>query len=199
MLRRGAFKKEILFVLFFVVILGGLTVLLTMRKEPPDNQSFAREELLGKNIPPRPTVVAPVVNSRPVVEGPLIVDMPRQDIPKDEQKATTTESGLKIIDQVIGGGEKVKVGSNVSIIYTGTLRNGNPVDSNVGQAPLPVTIGEGVVIRGWEEGLLGMKRGGKRKLIIPPNLAYGERGRPPKVPPNAELIFEVEAVGVVNK
>lgn len=113
---------------------------------------------------------------------------------KSMQKEVTTSSGLKYIDLKEGTGDKVKVGSKVGVIYTGTFRNGEKFDSNVGRAPYDVTVGEGMVIKGWEEGLVGMQKGGKRKLIIPYQLAYGEEGRPPRIPPKAELIFEMELV-----
>ena len=84
----------------------------------------------------------------------------------------------------------------MKVHYTGTLENGKQFDSSLGKEPYPVTIGKSSVIQGWHEGLTGMKAGGKRKLIIPPKLAYGDDGRPPQIPPNATLIFEVEAVTV---
>ena len=118
---------------------------------------------------------------------------------KNESKEITTPSGLKYTDLKIGTGDKAKVGSTVSVTYTGTLKNGEKFDSNVGKPPYTVTIGDGEVIRGWEEGLIGMQAGGKRKLIIPHTLGYGEKGFPPKIPPYAELIFEIEVVKVKQR
>lgn len=187
--RYGGVKKEILLVLLFVVILGGLSFFLTMR-QGTDSQSTAQAEQLGSQAKPQPTVATNV---------PGIEDQPNQDIPKDQQKTVTTESGLKVIDQRIGGGDKVKVGSQVEVMYTGWLQNGEKLDSNAGKAPYKVTVGVSSVIKGWHEGLLGMQKGGKRKLIIPDHLAWGERGSPPKVPPRAEVTFEIEVVGVTNK
>jgi FKBP-type peptidyl-prolyl cis-trans isomerase len=105
---------------------------------------------------------------------------------------------LKYKDLVVGTGPAVKAGDRVEVYYTGKLKNGTKFDSNVGKAPFPVTVGIGEVIKGWDEGLVGMKEGGKRKLVIPPELGYGAKGAGKTIPPNAELHFEVELVKVVQ-
>jgi peptidylprolyl isomerase len=116
---------------------------------------------------------------------------------KKYENAITTTSGLKYIDLKTGDGrEEARVGSTVMVIYTGTFEDGKQFDTNVGKQPYPVTIGKTSVIKGWHEGLVGMRAGGKRKLIIPPDLAYGKEGRPPVIPPNATLVFEVEVTEV---
>jgi peptidylprolyl isomerase len=109
----------------------------------------------------------------------------------------TTSTGLKYIDIEAGNGASPQSGQQVVVHYSGYLTNGTKFDSSVdrGEA-LAFAIGIGQVIQGWDEGVMSMKAGGKRKLIIPPQLGYGERGAPPVIPPNAELIFDVELLEV---
>jgi len=107
-----------------------------------------------------------------------------------------TASGLKYVDMVEGTGATPKKGQTVTVHYTGTLENGKKFDSSVDRdQPFEFRIGEGAVIKGWDEGLATMKVGGKRKLIIPPALGYGVRGSPPNIPPNSILLFDVELLG----
>jgi hypothetical protein len=110
----------------------------------------------------------------------------------------TTASGLKYTDIVEGQGASPKLGQTVSVQYTGTLENGTKFDSSYdhGGKPYNFQIGRGTVIKGWDEGLMTMKVGGKRRLIVPPSLGYKEMGQPPKIPGNATLIFDVELVDV---
>ena len=110
----------------------------------------------------------------------------------------TTPSGLKYVDIVVGAGESPKPRQMVTVHYTGTLENGTKFDSSVDRGqPFTFKVGVGQVIKGWDEGVMTMKVGGKRKLIIPPQLGYGEKGAGGGViPPNATLIFDVELLGV---
>ena len=109
----------------------------------------------------------------------------------------STPSGLRYVDEVVGTGESPKPGQNVTVHYTGTFENGTKFESSVDSGqPLKFRIGTGAVIKGWDEGIMTMKVGGTRKLIIPPKLGYGAAGSPPKIPPNSTLLFEVQLLGV---
>jgi peptidylprolyl isomerase len=111
-------------------------------------------------------------------------------------KAVTTQSGLRYEDIVVGTGASPQPGQEVTVHYTGTLDTGTKFDSSVDRGlPFTFKIGEGMVIKGWDEGVMTMKVGGKRKLVIPPQLGYGARGIGP-IPPNSTLVFEVELLGV---
>ncbi|WP_026224966.1 FKBP-type peptidyl-prolyl cis-trans isomerase [Methyloversatilis thermotolerans] len=105
----------------------------------------------------------------------------------------TTESGLIIEDTTPGTGNEAAAGQVVSVHYTGWLTDGRKFDSSKDRnQPFSFQLGAGQVIRGWDEGVAGMKEGGVRKLTIPPQLGYGARGAGGVIPPNATLVFEVE-------
>lgn len=108
-----------------------------------------------------------------------------------------TDSGLKYEDLVEGDGEIATPGQQVTVHYTGWLTNGNKFDSSKDRNdPFRFKLGAGNVIRGWDEGVAGMKIGGTRKLTIPANLGYGAQGAGGVIPPNATLVFEVELLGL---
>ena len=127
----------------------------------------------------------------------------KEEAPAAEEKKeeameeVTTASGLKYVDYKVGDGASPTAGARVTVHYTGTLVDGSKFDSSVDRGqPFVFPIGMGRVIKGWDEGVMSMKIGGKRKLIIPPELGYGARGAGGAIPPNATLLFDVELLGV---
>ena len=122
---------------------------------------------------------------------------PTAAAPAAQETTVTTASGLKYEDLQVGDGAEAKSGDRVQVHYTGWLENGTKFDSSVDRGrPFEFPLGAGRVIRGWDEGVAGMKVGGKRKLVIPAALGYGDRGAGGVIPPGATLIFEVELLKV---
>jgi len=111
-------------------------------------------------------------------------------------EGTKTASGLQYWDITLGTGPTADRGMTVKVHYTGWLTSGKKFDSSVGGKPFTFRIGAHQVIKGWEEGVAGMKVGGKRQLRIPPDLAYGREGYPGAIPPNATLIFDIQLLGM---
>jgi FKBP-type peptidyl-prolyl cis-trans isomerase FkpA len=109
---------------------------------------------------------------------------------------TKQPSGLYVLDIAEGSGPAVTPGQTAQVHYTGWLADGKQFDSSVGGTPLEFVVGQGRVIAGWDEGVAGMKKGGKRRLVIPPELGYGAEGYPGAIPRNATLVFDVELVGI---
>lgn len=134
----------------------------------------------------------------------IVLPSPQTSVPSTTPTVTpqvlstqTLESGLIIEDEKFGEGEGVKAGDTISMHYIGTFTNGQKFDSSLDRGqPFETQIGVGQVIKGWDEGVIGMKVGGKRRLTIPPALAYGEQGVPGAVPPNSILMFELELLEI---
>jgi len=151
---------------------------------PPELGYGAKGALDGR-IPPNSTLIFEV--ELLAIQGPAAATLP----------ATSVVTKLKIEDLVVGNGAAAKNGDTLSVNYTGWLENGTKFDSSLDSGqPIEFVLGQGRVIAGWEQGLLGMKVGGKRRLTIPPDLAYGASGAGDTIPPNAALIFEVELLAI---
>jgi peptidylprolyl isomerase len=155
-------------------------------------------------VEPVPELPKPAETSRgeaPKAEPSKPKPAPAKNETKAVPKETTLSSGLKMIDSKEGQGDAVKTGDTISVHYTGWLyengKRGSKFDSSVGGQPFDFTVGRDV-IRGWSEGVVGMKPGGKRELIIPSDLAYGARGFPGAIPPNATLNFEIELLKILR-
>ena len=119
------------------------------------------------------------------------------DLGIDTTALTKTESGLRYVDVSKGQGEEASAGRTVTVHYTGWLPNGKKFDSSRDRnEPFSFTIGTQQVIAGWDEGVAGMRVGGRRKLVIPAELGYGANGAPPDIPPNSTLVFDVELLDV---
>jgi len=142
----------------------------------------------GGIIPPNATLIFEVELFS--IEKPFIdTDF---SLPTEEK---ILDSGLRYLDHIIGNSESIKSGQEAIVHYSGYLADGTKFDSSHDKgSPFSFPLGQGRVIKGWDEGIVGMKKGGKRTLIIPPELGYGERGAGGVIPPNAILMFEVELV-----
>lgn len=132
----------------------------------------------------------------PTGEGVKNVDKVETTGKIEKENPIKTSSGLQYIDKVAGTGASPQKGQKVIVHYIGTLENGTKFDSSVDRGqPFEFIIGIGQVIKGWDEGVSTMKVGGKRKLIIPPELGYGSQGAGNVIPPNSTLLFDVELLG----
>lgn len=113
------------------------------------------------------------------------------------EQERVTATGLKYVDLVVGDGPSPQMGQTLSVHYTGTLLNGEKFDSSLDRGtPMEFQYGRTPMIKGWDEGLKTMKVGGKRKLTVPPSLGYGPSGKPPDIPPNSTLVFEIELLAI---
>jgi FKBP-type peptidyl-prolyl cis-trans isomerase len=185
-------SKNIMPILIVIVVIavgiGG--ILLLSNQKPPQSNPL---DINGQNLPtliPTATSVPPsaIISTNPTqVEATAGANM---------DNYITDPSGLKYLDETIGSGPQVKAGDTVTVNYIGTLENGTKFDSSFDRnQPFTTQIGVGQVIKGWDEGIIGMRAGGKRKLIIPPDLGYGNQPAG-SIPPNSTLIFEVDLLSI---
>ena len=132
-----------------------------------------------------------------VVTGPSVSQAVADDTNGDSGEWVELKKGVKIKDLVVGDGDEVKRGKNVSVHYTGWLEDGTKFDSSYDSgASYAFKLGDGRVVQGWEIGLIGMRKGGKRQILVPPKMGYGGRGVPGRIPKNATLLFEIELLAV---
>jgi FKBP-type peptidyl-prolyl cis-trans isomerase FkpA len=187
-----------------LVALGVLGLAMGGCQEPTEIISAAPPGTENPRVPPpgekeaealgEPAMQAPVdPTKKKAVAGTI-------SPPTATGETKTTPSGVKYETLKAGDGPEIKAGQSVTVLYTGSLTDGTVFDSTrTGDKdkdePVPFEIGTGKVIAGWDEGVPGMRVGERRKLTIPPELAYGSKGQPPTIPPDATLIFEIEAVG----
>jgi FKBP-type peptidyl-prolyl cis-trans isomerase len=161
-----------------VVLLGGYLLMRWNQEAPP--------------APPEP-------EAQPTATAPAAAETkPGAPAPgKTTVKTTPNATTLQKTDLKVGTGKTAKSGDHVTVHYRGTLTDGTVFDESYKRGqPFDFNLGAGEVIKGWDQGVVGMKEGGKRKLVIPGDLAYGPMGSPPTIPPNATLIFEVELLKV---
>jgi FKBP-type peptidyl-prolyl cis-trans isomerase len=171
----------------FALLLASAFALAACSKltEPPK-----AEPVLGETTPSaEPKQATPPPEAKPV------------PTPTPAQPPPDPNAKLEIKDVTVGKGAEAKAGDTVKVHYVGTLTNGSEFDASKkhGSEPFTFELGKGRVIKGWDDGVAGMKVGGKRKLTIPPHLGYGARGAGDRIPPNSTLVFEVELVEIVKK
>lgn len=144
---------------------------------------------------PAPPPADPLTQAVAAAESPEGLQY-APDLKVNITEMAKTQSGLLWQDLTVGSGDSVMAGQTASVTYTGWLPDGSKFDSNVGRSPFEFRVGAGEVIQGWDEGVAGMKVGGKRKLVIPGHLGYGAQGAPGVIPPNATLVFDVELLAI---
>lgn len=174
-------SNQILISIAVVVLCGSVLIFSAVMGNSPRQQAIASE------------LKQPTSTNTQLIAQNNISDEESMDL----SNATTTDSGLKYIVIEEGDGASPQKGENVTVHYTGTLEDGSKFDSSRDRnRPFPFKLGVGQVIKGWDEGVADMKVGGRRTLIIPPELGYGDRGYPPVIPAKATLIFDVELLKV---
>lgn len=155
------------------------------------NERLRRTLVLGL------VVGASACGGEPEAASPILIDATPTAPALDSEAMTQTSSGLRYQDLVVGEGAEAMTGQRVTVHYAGWLLDGEKFDSSVDRGEtFSFPLGGGQVIRGWDEGVAGMRVGGHRRLVIPPELGYGADGYPPVIPPDATLVFDVQLFGV---
>ncbi len=182
----------LLIVIVIVAVGIGGIFLLSNQKKPQQNGLNVSQQAL-------PTLIPTAVPTATSTTSAIISPQPTQGVSSqgaNMDNYVTTPDGLKYLDEVVGTGPQVKSGDTVTVNYVGTLENGTQFDSSYSRnQPFTTQIGVGQVIKGWDEGIVGMRVGGKRKLIVPPSLGYANQ-QVGSIPPNSTLIFEVELLSI---
>jgi peptidylprolyl isomerase len=178
--------KEIL-ISFGIMVACGILVLVA--------QFTSASAIAGELTTPPDAVADQTLVADAAQLTPPATKAPATSPTPDKKALVTTASGLQYTDTMVGTGAAPTQGKTVTVHYTGTLQNGKKFDSSRDRGqPFEFTIGVGQVIKGWDEGVASMKVGGRRQLVIPPDLGYGARGIGP-IPPNSTLLFDVELLG----
>ena len=179
-----------------IVVLPALVLVGCKSQQASESQTSTTTTTAAQPAQPAAPAAAPAAKPTAGKEDPN-VEAARKLGTATQNPVVEIASGLKYIDAKTGTGAEAKAGQTVSVHYTGWLVNGTKFDSSVDRGqPFQFPLGGGRVIKGWDEGVAGMKVGGVRKLIIPSELGYGSRGAGGVIPPNATLIFEVQLLGV---
>jgi len=188
--------KEVLISFTIFVFCISLTLFSQFNSPQIVNAAESKTEIVKKTPITKTSSVsnANIFELDPSDPNPILFAMAEET--QEDSKSITTSSGLIIVDLISGEGDEANAGQTVTVNYTGTLEDGTQFDTSIGRAPFSFPLGGGRVIKGWDEGVEGMKVGGKRKLTIPPELGYGSRGAGNVIPANATLIFEVELLKV---
>jgi peptidylprolyl isomerase len=167
------------------VVLVGLGGIFLLSNQKTENSQLNLTPTIYPSVTPvTATPTTAIITTQPTTTG------------ANMDNIITTADGLQMQDLTVGTGQEVKSGDTVTVNYLGTLTDGTKFDSSYDRnQPFTTQIGVGQVIKGWDEGIVGMKVGGKRKLIIPPSLGYGSQAAG-SIPPNSTLVFEVELIGI---
>jgi FKBP-type peptidyl-prolyl cis-trans isomerase len=180
-------SKAMPIIIVLIIVLIGVGGIYLMANQKPQSAP-------AENLNPTSTPIESAVHQ--ALPSAIITPTQQASVEAAMANVNTLQDGLKIEDEVVGTGTEAKTGDTVTVNYLGTLTNGEKFDSSYDRnQPFTAQIGVGQVIKGWDEGIIGMKVGGKRKLTIPPSLGYGSQSAG-SIPPNSTLMFEVELLGI---